>query len=175
MLAVMVVCTTLLLALEYLLPSRPRAHHAMLPAAAVAAFGILFAIALRKAMGEMARVRIGASSAGFHFFAPARIGGTFASGGPLSWSDVYFDGRRLLAERTLIMAKSPFGFELFPRAALEREILSRIPAANFIPMLAFSFKATASSGPVMKFAYALLAVTVAVVLVIAAATIAGRP
>jgi hypothetical protein len=169
MLAVMVASTLLLLAMQLFLPHGPRVRHAMFPGLAAAVFGIVFAVALRRAMAKLAGVRVGASLAGFHYVAPPRIGGAFENGGPLSWRDVYFDGRRLLAGHTLIVAKSPFGYEFFPRAALEREILSRIPASNFISMLAFSFKATAAAGTALRIAYILLAIMLLIALVVAVA------
>ena len=78
-------------------------------------------------------IRLGVSQAGLHFVAPP---GSFpvkvAEGGPVPWRDVYFDGRRLLAGKQIILAKLPQGQEVFGRDEFEREILARIPKANFV-------------------------------------------
>ena len=78
---------------------------------------------------------MGVSSGGFHYVAPSAPGnapGKLAAGGPVPWCDVYFDGRRILAGGAAMQVKMPTGEEVFERGVFEREILARIPKANFV-------------------------------------------
>ena len=95
--------------------------------------GVLLAVTGKGLRKRLESIRLGASPQGFHFVAPpgpapVRV----VEGGPIPWHDVYFDGGRLLAGKTALMVRLPTGQEIFERAALEREILSRIPKENFV-------------------------------------------
>ena len=81
---------------------------------------------------KLESIRVGVSPDGFHFVAPSTQTGKIVEGGPVAWRDVFFDGRRLLAGRQALLAKMPTGAEVFERATFEREILARIPKANFV-------------------------------------------
>jgi hypothetical protein len=104
-----------------------------------AAIAVVFiAIALlvsvsRTQRERLSTIRLGADEEGLRYVGPR--GNPWSSapeGGLVAWKDVYFDGFRLLVGRQLIGANAPLVGEVFPREALEREILSRIPDANFI-------------------------------------------
>jgi sugar lactone lactonase YvrE len=111
----------------------------------MAGMAVLMGIALfltgRGVRKNLDAIRLGVSREGFHYVAPP---GSFpvkvVQGGPVPWRDVYFDGRRLLAGKQIILAKLPQGQEVFERAELEREILARIPKANFVNTVSLGLK-----------------------------------
>jgi sugar lactone lactonase YvrE len=88
------------------------------------------------AVTQRARVAdssLGVSLRGLHLRARPWHGlGNRVDRGPFAWSEAYFDGRRLFAGGATVVVKAPMGPEMFAREELEREVLSRIPAANFV-------------------------------------------
>lgn len=100
-------------------------------------------------------IRLGVSPDGFHFFAPSSQSGVLkiVEGGPIAWRDVYFDGRRLLAGRQAFFVKLPTGAEIFERAAFEREILARIPKANFVGSGALAWRELKNASLGMQVTY----------------------
>jgi len=116
-------------------------------------------LAIKDAAKRFGELGLGASDRGFHVRNPEWHGtGPVKERGPFEWRDVYFDGRRFLAGNVTINAKMPTGAEIFPRAALENEILSRVPAANFVTPQTLGWKAMKVAPPGVKVAYGLLIV-----------------
>jgi hypothetical protein len=130
----------------------------------LAAFGcvLVFTVAMiyfaiRDAAKRFGELGLGVSDRGLHVRSPAWHGtGPVAERGPFAWRDVYFDGRRFLAGNVSLNAKMPTGAEIFPRAALENEILSRVPAGNFVNPADLGWRAMKAAPMTAKVAYGIL-------------------
>jgi hypothetical protein len=102
-------------------------------------------------------IRVGVSPGGFHYVAPSAPGnapGKLAEGGPVPWTDVYYDGRRILAGGAAMQVRMPTGEEVFEREVFERQILSRIPRANFVSGASLGFRQLRTLPPMAKLMYA---------------------
>jgi sugar lactone lactonase YvrE len=109
------------------------------------------------AANRLAALALGVSARGLHLRSPAWHGlGAAVERGPFDWRDVYVDGRRLLAGNASLLLKTPSGAELFPRDALEREILSRVPPSHFISSAALGMRAMKAAPAAAKLAYGAL-------------------
>jgi hypothetical protein len=120
---------------------------------------VLIHFAMRDAAKRFGELGLGVSDRGLHVRSPAWHGtGPVTERGPFAWRDVYFDGRRFLAGNVSVNAKMPTGAEIFPRAALENEILSRVPAANFVNPSQLGWRAMKAAPVAAKVAYGILIV-----------------
>ena len=134
---------------------------ATLGAYAVVALSTLWLMArgLRDVRRRIASLAVGASPRGFHLRALPWHGiGEASVRGPFPWADVYFDGRKLLAGPNALQVKTPMGAEMFPRAAFEREILARIPKANYVSAATLGWRALRLAPPALKVVYGLAAI-----------------
>ncbi len=118
--------------------------------------GISFAFLIRRMARRLAEAKLGASAAGLHYALLSQLSSKIERAGPVAWTDVYFDGRRLLAGGKAVLLKMPMGQEMFPRAALESEILARIPPENFITVGALTSKSFAKLPPGVRALYVII-------------------
>ena len=76
-------------------------------------------------------LRVGASKRGLHFqLAKAQPAIGRKREGVAAWKDVFYDGKRLLADRTSIMVRNPLFGDLFEKGEFERWIVAHVPDAN---------------------------------------------
>lgn len=156
---VVVVVAALFFLLYFAAKGKPLgpAHLARLSLMAIVSIGVVgalswIAISQRKHAGLS---QVGVSARGLHLRTRPWHGlGDPVAGVPVPWRDVYFDGRRLFADGfSAVLVKPPMGPEMFTREVLEREVLARIPAANFISSSKLGWKIVAGAPPMAKILY----------------------
>ena len=136
----------------YLFGEQLRAHGRMRDFT-TPAIGIVAMFAFVPFIGHITRrqlggYRLGASMAGLHYDFGRSAG--YLSGsrsGVAPWREVYYDGKRILAGRKVLMTASPRGDAMFDAAALQREILPYVPKANFVSPGRLAWLAFTAYGP----------------------------
>jgi hypothetical protein len=123
----------------------------------LAASPFLFYFVLRSAYRGLQDARLGASSTHLHVTAPGKFGVAVESTRLAKWSDVYFDGGRLLAGPEFVMVFHREGGWRYPQADFMREIAARIPSRNRVSVAALawrSMRAGSSVGIVFALGFA---------------------
>jgi hypothetical protein len=101
--------------------------------ALIVLFILIIPFSVRNAGKQYEGYRIGASASGLHYELP-RFMAPFGMNreGRSDWQDVYYDGRRLLAEQKVLMLKTPQGVPLFEEEELRSVILANVPPSNVV-------------------------------------------
>jgi hypothetical protein len=147
--------------LYFMLANRPMTPARVMALAAMAfvvgAMGVALRLATKGAANRFAQLALGVSERGLHVRGPAWHGtGAISERGPFAWRDVYFDGRRFLAGGVIMNARTPLGVDVFSRAALESEILPRVPERNFVTPADLGWKSMKAAPASAKAAYGIL-------------------
>lgn len=101
--------------------------------AIIAIFILVIFLALKNPGKQFEGYRIGASTSGLRYELPkfmAPFG--MRREGRAPWRDVYYDGRRLLADTRVLMLKTPQGVPLFGDEELRTVVLANVPMRNVV-------------------------------------------
>lgn len=115
---------------------------------ALAVSPVFFYFVLRSAYRGLQDARLGASSTHLHVIAPGKFGVAAASTRQVKWSDVYFDGGRLLAGPEFVMVSHREGGWRYPQADFMREIAARIPSRNRVSVAALAWRSVLAGSSV---------------------------
>jgi hypothetical protein len=126
-------------------------------------FGMALSLAIipfvkRIARSQVEGYRLGASNAGLHYeLSKNQAPFGLARSGRVPWRDVWFDGKRLLADRKTLRLRSQRGDALFDEEELRREIVAHVPRSNVLTPSQMALRMLYPGGP-MGFVLILLVV-----------------
>ena len=109
------------------------ARHPLSHLAIISALALVAVFAARAAVGRPGSLRLGATAQALHYDMKVKgIVGFPLRRGESPWSQVYFDGTRLLAGPHLVAMTRPLLGQVFDAADLRRVVLAHVPPANVV-------------------------------------------